>query len=371
MSVAAPEPPLPGGEIPYLTPMRGIAAMCVAARHVILVTPSLAFLDQATNLFFRAYLWVDFFFVLSGFVLAHAYGKLFASGADRASFARFVKARFARIYPLHLFMLLGFLGFAALRSGLIGAPVFAEPQRTLEGFLLSLALLQSMGLLDDYTWNFPAWSISVEWYSYLLFPFLATRLTKKGARWTAAVVSAAALAALAGVRGHLDITFDYGFLRCLAEVTIGVCAYAWAKERDFVRGRAWPPYLFLAAAFLAMHPDRETVSDLAPAAIFPLLIVSLAQYRGTALAWLEARPLRALGDWSYSIYLSHILVKDVFASASTRLWPGFDSDPAAGVAYLSAVLFGVVLFSASTYRFVERPARDWIRGRLSGSGGSR
>jgi peptidoglycan/LPS O-acetylase OafA/YrhL len=81
---------------------RGICALLVTLFHF----PAAGWL--ATNGFIRgSYLFVDFFFVLSGFVIAHAYGERLGDGT---SFRKFMVTRFGRLFPLHAFMLLAFRG---------------------------------------------------------------------------------------------------------------------------------------------------------------------------------------------------------------------------------------------------------------------
>ena len=82
-----------------LDSFRGICAVCVVMYHLHWVA-SLAEID-----FFRGSgIFVEFFFVLSGFVLAHGYGF-----RESLNFKEFVRSRFFRLYPLHLFMLLVFV----------------------------------------------------------------------------------------------------------------------------------------------------------------------------------------------------------------------------------------------------------------------
>src|SRR4051812_3858736 len=65
----------------------------------------------------RGYLWVEFFFVLSGFILAHAYWPRLNELLRRSGYVAFLRARLIRLYPLHLFMLLLILAMVvALRA---------------------------------------------------------------------------------------------------------------------------------------------------------------------------------------------------------------------------------------------------------------
>src|ERR1700712_834707 len=95
--------------LPNLTPLRGIAALLTVVFHVDIVLSTFGghLLDgNKSSLISRMYLMVDFFFVLSGFILCYVYAKSFAGPVKGPGFKRFTIARFARVYPLHLFSLL-------------------------------------------------------------------------------------------------------------------------------------------------------------------------------------------------------------------------------------------------------------------------
>jgi peptidoglycan/LPS O-acetylase OafA/YrhL len=131
--------------------------------------------------FFRGSgIFVDFFFVLSGFVLTHSYGF-----NNHLTLKPFIVARFFRLYPLHLFMLAIFivLELAKLAAFNYGGLVFTnEPfsgDNAIHEILPNLLLLQSwLPFTSSLSFNYPSWSISIEYYIYLLF-FITLTLFKK------------------------------------------------------------------------------------------------------------------------------------------------------------------------------------------------
>ncbi|MEO0688012.1 MAG: acyltransferase, partial [Cyanobacteria bacterium J06649_11] len=141
---------------------RGIAACMVVFCHLRQeINGHLAPLDFIKN----AYLFVDFFFVLSGFVISHAYASRLNTKSD---LWQFMKLRFARLYPLHLFMLGAFVAFEVARMvigmGTTDAPAFSG-NTSISAFFSNLFLLHGMGIQDSLTWNTPSWSISTEFYA--------------------------------------------------------------------------------------------------------------------------------------------------------------------------------------------------------------
>lgn len=99
--------PAKPAHIPSLTPLRGIAAVLVIIYHTdsLLRAQHLGRLVYGTGFFARGYLWVDFFFVLSGFIITHVYGDWFTPRISAAPLRNYLLARFARLYPLYLFAL--------------------------------------------------------------------------------------------------------------------------------------------------------------------------------------------------------------------------------------------------------------------------
>ena len=90
-----------------LTPLRGIAALLILIFHVqiILLYKNSLTGNWETALIWRMHLMVDFFFILSGFIMFHVYGDWFRDSVSWKKFRKFTLARFARVYPLHVFTL--------------------------------------------------------------------------------------------------------------------------------------------------------------------------------------------------------------------------------------------------------------------------
>ena len=168
-------------EKPHYLPLdsvRGIAALSVVIHHVVISRTVIAAFPQKAWIdvpfFHNAWLFVDLFFVLSGMVISLNYAT---SDFRDFSLREFVLRRLARIYPLHIVTLLAMLMLRFARLGLVAigilavAPVQTEVN-TGYSFFLNVLLLHSMGFLDHLSWNGPSWSISTEFYTYLLFGVL-------------------------------------------------------------------------------------------------------------------------------------------------------------------------------------------------------
>jgi peptidoglycan/LPS O-acetylase OafA/YrhL len=128
---------------------------------------------------------VDLFFILSGFIMMHVHGEEFRSfSMERAR--RFLALRFIRIYPAHAIVLLLHvpLYFVAVALGMhLNQDAFST-----RAFVLSAFMLNGWGFPGSEGWNVPSWSVSSEWFAYLMFPVLALLVWRVQRRWTAAIV---------------------------------------------------------------------------------------------------------------------------------------------------------------------------------------
>ena len=142
------------------------------------------------------------------------------------SLREFVVRRLARIYPLHIVTLVAMLMLRFARLGLVALGVLAVVPVQTEvntgySFFLNVLLLHSMGLLDHLSWNGPSWSISTEFYTYLLFGALLLWAQYVGSRrlfYVASVglVVGSLLLIVFGLgQQSLDFHTDFGFFRCV------------------------------------------------------------------------------------------------------------------------------------------------------------
>src|SRR5437899_2287510 len=145
---------------------RGVCASLVVLFHFHGHSPI-----YSSGLVRGSYLFVDFFFVLSGFVIAYNYARRLG---DWPGVKRFLILRCGRVYPLHLFMLMCFVAYETLR--LAEKPDAFTGPNSPAAVVSNVLLLQSMGVHDHLTWNGPSWSISTEWWTYVVFALVCVWL---------------------------------------------------------------------------------------------------------------------------------------------------------------------------------------------------
>jgi peptidoglycan/LPS O-acetylase OafA/YrhL len=341
-------------ELRALTSVRGMAAWFVVLYHLRLAIAGLP--PSWVAVFAKGYLAVDFFFLLSGFVIWLAWAERLRSGGLTVIPA-FLQKRLARIWPLHLFM----LGCAAALASLLAIMGRHDPNHyPFADLPLHVLLLQNWGFTDHLTWNDPSWSISAELGAYLLFPLLALAIDW---RRVPSLAISAALAALfvtlhAIMAGHGAATLGtgitrFGLLRCVTEFAAGtaVCAL-WLRWREAPLVPALVSTtigVVLLSSWAAGLPETLAIP---PA--FAALLLALALTSGLRGNPLEIAPLHYLGEISYATYLGHFLLFVVFKLALV-------DDPRAVPPVLIALFLAMVLASSvALYHLVERPAQKWV-----------
>jgi peptidoglycan/LPS O-acetylase OafA/YrhL len=358
--------------------LRGIAALAVLTNHASLfftaVSVTLKF-DDSTNSqltigpFFESYLAVDFFFGLSGFVLAHAYGQRLSQGM---SAIQFMMIRLIRLYPLYI-LALAIVALIESRQLAHGGTTYLQ---FANNFIPAILFLPSPSLNGDsvlFPTNGPAWSLFFELAANLCFALTAATLSNFKLGLT---VLSAGLILVGTVSfgylgfgtsgGAMDAGFDWqsfggGLVRVAYSFFAGVLIYRiWCIWR--------PPFKIPSAAvvlvligILVAHPSEQyqAVFDIVVTiAIFPALIWLGAD---TAPTGLMAAAFSWLGTASYAVY---VLQVPLYGMSVTVLRKIFGDTNDFGLSY--GVLFAAFVFVVAIVadRYVDRPLRSFLTKRL-------
>jgi peptidoglycan/LPS O-acetylase OafA/YrhL len=342
-----------------LTALRFFAAMWVVSFHY---WPDLIGHAAAVPAVVgKGYLGVELFFVLSGFILSHVY--LDGLGEGRFKYGKFLWARLARVYPLHLATLagVGLLVAGAAAAGFDLSHNIAD----WASLPANLTLTHAWGLAPEAAWNHPSWSISAEWFAYLTFPlfgWVAWRLRRRPG-----VAVAGAIALIAGLYVAFEAmtgfpltraTIHWGALRIVPCFAYG-CAINLAWRSGAVRtstqalaGAGLFTALALSSAQLGLH-DAVTVS------LFGGLILCLAALSSTGSKVLSGAVGVYLGEVSYAVYMVCIPWQLVYVNGVQKALNLGDA-PLPFPVWLGLVV-GVVPAAAAAHHLVERPARAAMR----------
>jgi len=210
---------------------------------------------------------VDLFFVLSGFVIYHNYSQKISSIKD---ILKFMFLRLGRLYPLHLFYLLIFLGVEIVkyisepRIGLMPHETDAFAVNNMTSFMANLLLIQPFFSSTNITFNAPSWSIGVEFYTYLVFAFIVLVFPGKR-KFTFASCFAVSLGLfLLSFWMWAGLSSDAGinFLRCILGFFAGTLAYqAYSSYGSYIarwsEAIMWVATIFLFF-FLSLHSNSES-----------------------------------------------------------------------------------------------------------------
>ena len=364
---------------------RGPGAIAIALAHLGIATDALS-----ARYLFPVALLVDLFFVLSGLVIAQAYATKLSKAAN---IPEYVIRRFGRIWPVQAATLALLVGYEALKWAIeaSGHGHFSSPGFSRDGISLveaiptNLLLLQSLGLHDRETWNFPSWSLSVEFVTYVAFAlFCLMTPNLRRAMSVATIVASIAILALVAPYG-MRSTFDYGIFRCLAGFFAGTLCYELAERWPIPRVR-YPTLFEVAAVALVgvwLSFAVATWAGYAAPIVFALFVLAFLGKGGQLSRLLRTRVMQVLADLSFSIYMVHALVltallatAHVFGKAEGvslfKAVPNpFDSRSGAhstievlhidGVGSAVLVLFlylaGIAAATYAAYRLVEVPGR--------------
>lgn len=344
---------------------RGICAVLVAIHNF--GYPQTLFIQHSS-------LFVDFFFVLSGFVITHSYvGKL----KSWPELLAFMFKRLGRLWPLHVTMLLVFVALDMVKfmvGGRNGATFSIAPfeaPNSIDAIFQNLFLVQAIGVHTQISWNVPSWSISTEFWTYLLFAVLC--VTYRG-RAPAGLF----MGVIAGVAAGVIFVFSPNFLvtntylailRCIYGFFVGHLVFRfWASDEGKL-AVGWGVEILAIAGVVAFVWCCEGAWSMAAPIIFGFVVWVFANEQGGISRILMMRPLVQLGAWSYSIYMVHWLIRNVLSRLVKVIGPISGSHPSDAVPWdgighswemdfvLALYLAVVLAMSAVSYKMIEQVGR--------------
>lgn len=351
-----------------LDAFRGLCALSVVIFHTHLVG-SITELD-----FFRGSdIFVEFFFVLSGFVLAHGYGY-----KENLKFIPFLRSRFFRLYPLHFFMFFVFLmlEFAKLFAHKFGGLSFNNEPFTngsaIKEIIPNLLLLQSWTPFTNHlSFNYPSWSISIEFYMYMLLYFTISFFgRRKLLFWIAISLSAFSLIFF---KSDILVSPVLRGLSCFFGGSFTYVIYRMIHDKfrpSFTMGSILEIMLIILVIYVvgSNYEYRNILASL----LFFGTVLFFSFESGILSKALKTKPFQQGGKLSYSIYMTHAailfclisLAMIVQKATGSNISPMIEStryldfgNPLINNLILLLILSAVVLVSSLTYKYVELPGQ--------------
>ncbi len=299
------------------------------------------------NFFVReSYIFVDFFFILSGYVISLSYDQRLAS-IDQ--FIIFFKKRFIRLYPLLLFSTSMYW-------------YFVHPSFNHRNILLALDTLLLTNatpiLSSNIGMNYPSWSISSEMISYLIFGLCSMLAIQKRKPMLLALLTLGCFILLAMQENYFQ-TGSFGFIRGIACFNLGYFVFRAANNK--VKLPNYAEWLVILGLLVLM--DFHYTATLEEKAFivllqflipisFAIFILVLLKTNGWLSQILQTRPIIFLGKISYSVYLNHAFIIGFLIPKLFKYieWTNGESKKAVSIGVLFIVL---ILYSWTTQYFIE------------------
>ncbi|HVF70733.1 MAG TPA: acyltransferase [Chthoniobacterales bacterium] len=348
-----------------LTSLRFFAAMVVVFFHC---GREFRFPAWTGDFFQNGYEAVSFFFVLSGFILTYVYASDRNTSVPRR---RFWVARIARICPVYYLAL--FVDLPRLLYSVFSVGNTPKPRFVLAASSSPLFLQSWIPTAED-IWNIPGWSLSVEAFFYLLFPFIVgpLRRGRPGRVLTSAVIAVITVGALRAIVSDPANSFPpalreimhFSPLLHLPQFVLGI-----ATAGLFLNGmkigslRAEVLLVAVAAVVSALFWFRSRLpffatSDAVLAPLHAVLIYAAAQSVGPVSNTLSRQLLVWCGEISYGVYILHAPLFFLWMRGAERI---LHLSP---VAALWTFIPTLLLVCSAVYYFIERPARIALGDRL-------
>lgn len=351
-----------------LDSFRGISAICVVVFHMQII-------GSITELnFFRgSSLFVEFFFVLSGFVLAHTYSY------KEISFKKFIINRTFRLYPLHLFMFFVFVflelsKLIAFKYGFLFNNLPFTEGKALKEIIPNLLFLQSWlpGFIPE-SWNSPSWSLSVEYYMYIIFFF--TLFIKSNFRYI--IIFSISFISFFIIINNFNIMNEVvrGF-SCFFAGTLTYLIYKkFQKKIEEVNSNIFSLIevllIFLIIYIISYTQEYKAIYG---SIVFLMIVFFFAFEKGFISKILKLSFFQLLGNLSYSIYMTHVAILFCIISITMIFEKILNKKFTPIISHIRYMDFGnifinnfivlfilfiVILISLFTYKYIELKGQEF------------
>ncbi len=380
--------------IRQLTGIRAVAAVWVLFYHLQgpLDTLGVMSIPVLSDVIRVGRLGVDLFFALSGFILTHTYLRKLGPKAHARPTLEFWWLRLARIYPVH-FVMLNVAGLAVVAQALITGENKDRPWLNPIDYIRNLLLIQEWGPNPERGWNVVAWSLSMEWLAYLLFPVVVLALFFFHRRINTPLLLAAWIVSILPLLLRASVGDDpyYGgawgsTIRVLTAFVAGAITYlivirlinsdgsiSTRTERLATTVSVAMPLVVIAGAtflgrwsgaqseILPIDPDAEPLPPFFHLWLVPPLIVwigALALSKSGQVKFLSRETVVLGGLISYSLYMTHLVWLSTWRAGMNAI--GLESGPLYALSVVFALAMAFVL-AWLMWRLVEEPARRFMR----------
>lgn len=318
----------------------------------------------------NTYVFVDFFFILSGFVISYNYYSILV---DYKTLVLFFIKRIIRLYPLHIFSSLIYFTYIIVSRKILTvyfpsyfSGVEFSYNQHIEPFVDAIFLTNStpfFGVTNGT--NDPSWSVSAEMITYLAFAFITVFFTRKFNKIIFAIIIIIS-ALLLYEHGTFFETGKFGFLRSFIGFFLGFIIFDVSNKKhliipsyvEFFIPATVVLYLFILDSF-KFSQYSWFLSFICPI-LFSCLIFLLLYSDGLLSKLLESNLLQYLGRLSYSIYLNHYFFGFVFVKSIYAIFE-IGETALSKIIIFSFVFLIIISYSALTYNLIEVKIGNYLK----------
>lgn len=348
-------------ELPSLDGIRGIGSLLVVLVHADAYFGSFwgagSLLARPTGGILHLEILVDMFFILSGLVMNHVYGRQLPRSGSEA-LGEFYIARIARIFPLYYATLVATALIAPHSYSYVPTGMHISLEYILQQIVF-LGFMTNMHVLV--TWNTPSWSVQVEMLTYLFFPLIAMIIARCRKKWMVLLGLLLCVVVLVfdSHSGNLNIAVGRrAFIRGFCGFTAGTLLYETLQYGWLEKYRR----VYFAIACGSLVVFLLCWQDALLVAAEGCFIVLCLDRRSSLFTLLNAPWSRWLGDISYSTYLWHRPMQFVMAAVLMDCGIHFAMNPALASIICIVLSFPLTLVVAHwSFNFIEKPGRRLIR----------
>lgn len=346
--------------------LRGLFSLMVVLYHY----PQNFMPNFIYNSFFirESYAFVDFFFVLSGFVIALNYNHI----STPSDLYQYLKKRFIRLYPLLFFSSSIFFVYLVFSRTVMVKffPEFmdnpsSEYYQYIIPFFDVLLMTNSTKIFGtSMLINGPSWSISSEMISYAVFGVLFVFLNKKFRNLMFGIIIVFSCIILY-FQGNFFSGEDYGFVRGLVGFFSGYFTWVLSKKQDKLSNLfefLFPILIITLFYFLHLTSSGTSkiglpISIILTPLVFSCIILFFTKTNGVFSLILELKPIQYLGQISYSLYLNHTIIILVVPKILNRI---FQIRLSLSLE-LIITLVVLIIYSHITYKFIELKVGNYLK----------
>lgn len=315
--------------------------------------------------FRESWMFVEFFFVLSGYVISYNYSTMKNTGELRT----YLIKRFSRLYPLLFFSTVIYLFLEILMNTFFVR--FLNTPESINSLLFktldTLSFMNSTPVFgSSLGMNYPSWSISSEMISYLMFGVLIVFFKKEKNHYH--YLSLILLSTLILINKKLFLGVDISFVRGILSFSLGVLIHKFPLNKlnlpnyiDFI-----VPFLIIGTMLLLNRTTgfyREIHSVITLNIVFYFSIHILLKTKGIITMILDSSSVQYLGKVSYSIYLNHVLMLSIIPRGVFVILR-IEKTTFNMICVLFLTLLTLIIYSNYTFHYIEKFGGKYLNRRL-------